>query len=102
MTGFFSMAATGYLDMAFVVPEVMGTGTAAALYDRLMTRARTAGLTRFTVKAAEQSRRFLTRRGWQFDDMATFAEDGGTYTTALLHLDLQERTWVADLPSPAS
>ena len=64
MTGFFSMDPTGYLDMAFVIPEVMGDGTAAELYDTLMARARARGLTRFTVRAAEQSRRFLSRRGW--------------------------------------
>ena len=88
LTGFFSMDDTGYLDMAFVLPEVMGNGTAAALYDTLMARARTAGLTRFTVKAAHQSRQFLSRRGWQFDRMETFTEDGETYTAALMHLDL--------------
>jgi len=74
--------------MAFVIPEVMGNGTAAALYDTLMERAKSAGLTRFTVKAAHQSHRFLARRGWQFDRMETFTEDGETYTAALLHLEL--------------
>ena len=88
MTGFFSMDATGYLDMAFVIPEVMGNGTAAALYDAVIARATQAGLTRFTVRAAHQSRQFLSRRGWQFDGMQTFTEGGSTYTAALLHLDL--------------
>ena len=88
MTGFFSMDDTGYLDMAFVLPEVMGNGTAAALYDTLMTRAKQAGLTRFTVRAAIQSHRFLARRGWVLDRMATFTEDGEPYATALLTLDL--------------
>jgi putative acetyltransferase len=88
MTGFFSMDDTGYLDMAFVIPEVMGTGTAAALYDTVMLRAQASGLTRFTVKAAHQSRRFLTKRGWHFDRMETFTEDGNTYTSAMMSLDL--------------
>ena len=89
MTGFFSMDATGYLDMAFVIPEVMGNGTAAALYDALMEHAKAAGLTRFTVRAAHQSRRFLARRGWQFDRMETFDEDGHVYSVAHLYLDLK-------------
>jgi putative acetyltransferase len=88
ITGFFSMDDTGYLDMAFVLPEVMGNGTAAALYDTVLARARAEGLTHFTVRAAVQSHRFLARRGWVFDTMATFTEDGATYTTALLHLDI--------------
>ena len=87
MTGFFSMDDTGYLDMAFVLPEVMGNGTAAALYDTVMAHARVAGLTRFTVKAAVQSHRFLARRGWQLDRMQTFDEDGHSYTVAMLSLD---------------
>ena len=90
MTGFFSMDDTGYLDMAFVIPEVMGDGTALALYDTVMARARAAGLTRFTVRAAHQSHRFLLRRGWTFDRMETFDEDGHVYTVAHLLLDLKD------------
>ncbi len=88
MTGFFSMDRTGYLDMAFVIPEVMGDGTAAAFYDTMMASAVAAGLRHFTVKAAHQSHRFLARRGWILDRMETFTEDGETYTTAMLYLDL--------------
>lgn len=88
MTGFFSMDTTGYLDMAFVIPEAMGDGTAAALYEALMIRAKSAGLTRFTVRAAHQSRRFLSRRGWNFDRMETFTEGGETYTAALMFLEV--------------
>ena len=88
MTGFFSMDDSGYLDMAFVIPEVMGDGTAAALYDTVMSRAQSAGLTHFTVKAAHQSHRFLARRGWLLDRIETFGEDGESYTAAMLYLDL--------------
>ena len=91
MTGFFSMDHTGYPDMAFVIPEVMGNGTAAALYDALMARATAAGLTRFTVRAAHQSRRFLARRGWQLDRMETVGEVDHVYTVAIMFLDLKAR-----------
>ena len=43
---------------------------------------------RCTVRAAIQSHRFLARRGWVLDRMATFSDDGETDTTALLTLDL--------------
>ena len=89
MTGFFSMDQTGYLDMAFVIPEVMGNGTAAALYYTVMARAKQAGVKHFTVRAAVQSQRFLSRRGWVLDRMAEFTENGFTYTTALMSLDLK-------------
>ena len=88
ITGFFSMDTSGHLDMAFVIPEVMGNGTAADLYDTVMGRAKQAGLTHFTVQAAVQSHRFLARRGWVLDRMQTFNEDGNTYTSAMLSLDL--------------
>lgn len=88
VTGFFSMDQTGYLDMAFVLPEVMGNGTAAALYDTVMARAKAAGLTHFTVRASHQSHRFLSRRGWHLDRMETFVEDDDTFTAAMMSLDL--------------
>jgi len=43
LTGFMSMEPQGHLDMAFVLPEVMGNGTAAALYETLMAHARAGG-----------------------------------------------------------
>lgn len=86
MTGFFSMDASGYLDMAFVIPEVMGDGTAAALYDALMARARARGLHSFTVRAAEQSRRFLTRRGWTVTGHERLEDAGQVFDICLMAL----------------
>ncbi len=90
MTGYFSMDHSGYLDEAFVIPEVMGNGTAAALYNTVMARAKAAGLTRFTVFAAHQSRQFLTRRDWQVERMATVTRDGVEFTEAQMVLELTE------------
>ena len=89
ITGFMSMDKTGYLDCAFVIPEVMGNGTAAALYDRMMDAARAAGLRRFTVKAVENSRRFLARRDWQVDGMEKGEERGHVYEVHLMSLTLE-------------
>lgn len=91
MTGFFSMDATGYLDMAFVIPEVMGNGTAAALYEALMARARARGLTRFTVRAAEQSRRFLARRGWAVLARERLEDEGAVFHIYLMALEDRAR-----------
>jgi putative acetyltransferase len=88
MTGFMSMDDTGYLDMAFVIPEAMGTGTAGALYDRLIAHATERGLRHFTVHATALSRRFLEKRGWQYDGILTVDEEGQRYDVNLLSLDL--------------
>ena len=88
ITGYISMDQTGYLDEVFVIPEVMGNGTAASLYDAVMARAKEAGLTRFTAAAAYQSRQFLTRRGWQVDHMKTVTRGGIRFTEAQMFLDL--------------
>lgn len=67
LTGYMSLMPDGHLDTAFVLPEAMGQGHAAALYERLLARAQALGLARLTVHANEYSSRFLGRRGWRVD-----------------------------------
>lgn len=62
--GFMALDANGYLDLAFVVPEVMGKGVADALYAVLEGRARAARLERLSVQASLFAEPFLARRGW--------------------------------------
>lgn len=64
ITGFMSLDHSGYLDMAYVLPEVMGQGVAATLYDRLKAHALEQRLPRLTTHASHLARRFFTRRGW--------------------------------------
>lgn len=92
LTGFMSMATTGYLDMAFVLPEVMGDGTAAALYELVLARARAGRVPRLTVHAAHQSQRFLSRRGWQVDQFRRHADKGQVYDQFLMSLALEPVT----------
>jgi putative acetyltransferase len=86
MTGFMSLCPDGLLDMAFVIPEVMGKGTAAALYAVLLAKAREEGLTQLTVLASPFSRRFLEKRGWQVVTAGPRAFDGHLYELAELAL----------------
>lgn len=88
MTGFMSLCHDGLLDMAFVIPEVMGNGTAAALYDTLLAKARAEKLARLTVVASAQSRAFLIRRGWTLDREGPEVHDGQTYHLSYLSLQL--------------
>jgi putative acetyltransferase len=87
-TGFMSLCRDGLLDKAFVIPEAMGKGTAAALYDTLLARARAEGLPRLTVLASPFSRSFLLRRGWCLDREGTREYDGQLYHLSELSLVL--------------
>lgn len=89
VTGFMSLTDAGHLDMAFVLPDVMGKGHAAALYEALLSHAQAAGMTRMTVHASEYSRRFLARRGWVVDAVEPHVTaDGVIFQRCLMHLDL--------------
>lgn len=89
ITGFMSLMPDGHLDMAFVLPEVMGRGHAAALHDQLLDHAHTRGHRRLTVDASEYSRRFLTRRGWRIERVEALKMDNGApYERARMALDL--------------
>jgi putative acetyltransferase len=87
-TGFMSLCHDGLLDMAFVIPEVMGKGTAGALYDTLLAKARTENLPRLTVLASVFSRGFLIKRGWQVDSEGMQDYDGHSYHLSQMSLPL--------------
>ena len=64
--GFMSLdTARAYVDLAFVLPEAMGTGIAAALYAVLEGRARAQGLTRLETEASLLAEPFFARQGWR-------------------------------------
>lgn len=89
VTGFMALDKTGYLDMAFVLPEVMGKGHAQALYDVLLAHAKATHLPRLTVRASVFSRRFLEKQGWKLDVVEDFISPSGVqYIHARLSLDL--------------
>jgi putative acetyltransferase len=90
ITGFMSLAHDGLLDMAFVLPEVMGKGTAAALYDVLLAKARAEGLPRLTVDASVYSHGFLKKRGWQVDWQGDRVYDGVAFFGYAMSLVLGE------------
>lgn len=64
--GFMSLVVdSGYLDFAYVLPELMGKGVADVLYSVLEGRARDVKLKRLTVDASEPARSFFLRHGWR-------------------------------------
>ncbi|QYZ70743.1 GNAT family N-acetyltransferase [Neotabrizicola shimadae] len=74
ITGFMMLERDGYLNMAFVLPEVMGTGTADRLYAEILAAARALDLPRLTVFASRHARRFFARHGWRPDRMLALPE----------------------------
>jgi len=79
VVGFMNVEPSGYLDMAFVLPEEMGQGTAAALYGAVLAQARAQGSDRMTVTASPLARRFFAKRGWSVDRREDLAADGQVY-----------------------
>lgn len=65
VTGFFMLERDGYLNMAFVLPERMGQGTADALYAEILREARALGLAQLTVLASRHAQGFFRRHGWR-------------------------------------
>lgn len=65
VAGFMTLGRDGFLDLAFVLPEAMGTGVAAALHDRVLVEADARGMTRLTTDASHLARRFFLKQGWR-------------------------------------
>jgi putative acetyltransferase len=65
IAGFMSMRMSdGYLDLAFVEPDLRGTGVAVQIYAVLENRARAAGLTKLHSDASHMFKPVLQRLGW--------------------------------------
>ena len=54
----------GHIDHLYCRPEVIGTGVASALYDRLEQHARERGMTTLFVEASEAARRLFLKKGF--------------------------------------
>jgi putative acetyltransferase len=91
MLGVMSLDHTGYLDMAFVIPEAKGSEVAPSLHATLISKARDAGLTHLTVRASILARRFFLKQGWRVDKKHMHEAAGQVYETYLMSLDLPAR-----------
>jgi len=54
----------GHIDLAFVVPDLIGKGVARALYERVEAEALRRGIGRLDTEASHMARRFFDRQGW--------------------------------------
>lgn len=87
--GFMSLDMTrGYLDLAFVVPEAMGTGVAELLYAVLEGRARVAELARIETEASLLAEPFFARQGWRVVRRQTVERLGVQLSNAVMEKSL--------------
>ncbi len=62
--GFMTMDGDGHIDLAFVVPDLIGKGVARALYERVEAEALRRGIGRLDTEASYLAQRFFKRQGW--------------------------------------
>ncbi len=86
---------TGYLDFAYVAPEVMGQGVTAVLYAVVEGRARAAGRDRLETEASKLAERFFLRQGWQLVARQKVERDGVKIPNARMEKRLIAATEVA-------
>jgi len=82
---------TGYLDFAYVAPEVMGKGVAGALYAVLEGRAKARGLGRLETEASLLAQPFFRRHGWRIVKRQEVERDGVAIPNAVMEKRLQGR-----------
>ena len=87
--------ATGWVDFAYVTPEVMGQGVADTLYAIVEGRARSAGLRDLETEASLLGERFFRRHGWRVITRNQITRDGITMPSALMHKPLARARFAA-------
>lgn len=76
LIGFMTLDETGYIDLAFVLPDHMGTGVATSLYVVLENHARAEKMARLTSQASLLAEPFFLRQGWHITKRQTVARHG--------------------------
>ena len=87
IVGFMTLARSGLVDHAFVLPEHRGTGIALALYRKLEDAARGVGLARLHSDASHLARPFFERQGWDLCRNQTVTIRG----VALINFRMEKR-----------
>lgn len=90
VSGFMSMTEAGHIDMAFVLPEAMGTGLSSELYERVLEDGQKIGLATLTVDASHLARRFFQKHGWRIEYQEDIDRSGVTLERFRMSLPLTE------------
>ncbi|WP_298292740.1 GNAT family N-acetyltransferase [uncultured Litoreibacter sp.] len=76
ITGFMQLLELSHVDMAYVAPDKMGTGTASDLYDKIEAEARKQGFTMMTTEASHLAKSFFAKQGWQVEAAQVVTRNG--------------------------
>ncbi|WP_147125499.1 GNAT family N-acetyltransferase [Shimia ponticola] len=90
VVGFMSMTRAGHIDLAFVLPDEMGRGTADALYAALLNRAVSLGIAELTVDASHLARSFFLRHGWIAGPAETIIRNEVSLSRTFMSLNLRK------------
>lgn len=82
---------TGFLDFAYVAPEVMGQGVASTLYAMIEGRARVRGHRILETEASLLAEPFFLRQGWRLVARQTVERDGVQIPNARMEKHLLRR-----------
>ena len=80
LLGFMTIDETGYIDLAFVSPDVMGQGIGRKLYEAVEQHARELGVAALSTHASKKARPFFERMGWSVDYTQTVEKRDVTLT----------------------
>lgn len=64
LVGLMTLDDHGHIDLAFVVPDLIGKGVAKVLYERIEAEALRRGIGRLDAEASYLAQRFFKRQGW--------------------------------------
>lgn len=64
LVGLMTLDDHGHIDLAFVVPDLIGKGVARALYEKIEAEAVRRGIGRLDTEASYLAQRFFKRQGW--------------------------------------
>ena len=64
MAGFMTLDNSGYIDLAFVRPDRIGSGVGSLLYNHIEQAASAGGMSQLTSQASELARLMFERNGW--------------------------------------
>ena len=84
IVGFMTMTAEGYIDLAFVAPDVIGHGVGQALYGAILSEALKFGIPNLTAEASHLARAFFERQGWSVVRPQTFSRGSDSITNFVI------------------
>ena len=71
VVGFMTLAAEGYIDLAFVASDAIGQGIGKELYDAILAEALNLRVPRLHAEASHLARPFFERQGWSVVESQT-------------------------------